>query len=718
MAGRLYDAVTRLPIAGAGISVAETKMRAVSDSLGFFHFQLPAGIYVLRVRHLGYFFTEIGIRAPQSQTIEIALQPQTLLIPGVIIESTRLKIDSLSTNFLLTPRSLANAPALGEADAFRALTLLPGVVIANDLKGELHVRGGGADENLIILDGVEIQNPFHLLGLFGAFNVEALKEAQFYPGATPAPYGDRLSSALVLRSKTADQIERSKANISLLASSVLLKRQWRNGDVMMALRRTYIDAVARVLGKKLGYHFYDGNFHLTQELSPAWQMAAVGFFNTDRVNPEETEGEASDRSNAEANFGWGNRAVGLRLTRHGNKAVWQNQIAYARNYVRAAGADNDVQIDNALNELSGQSHLEWQSNGRNLSVGIFLKRWAFAHAWQGDEDLEEIFYEDIPLTFRNAQRQFVLGGFGESGQRINSFLTLRGGARVSATTFRQARVLPRLSAHLQMPWHTRLRVSYGENAQWLAYGREGIEGAIGSPPFPLRRSLRSKIWAAAVEKNLPGAMALSTEIYRKKFSRLARLGEGDYPAFESGSGVARGLDIFIWRDRGRLTFQAGYSWLEAVQTFGEETYPTGWDIRHSFKGLLGWHLNQSWSLHVVTQAQSGAPFTPVAGYAPILRDLGQGLQLDWAPALGQRHSARLPRYMRADLSLHKRWVRNDRKTELYFQALNLLFRRNVLRYEPQIQSAPGLNGATQRYLNLKATTGLPLLPSFGISFEF
>jgi len=635
-----------------------------------------------------------------------------------MIESTRIKTDTLSTNFMLTPRSLANVPALGEADAFRAITLLPGVVIANDLKGELHVRGGGADENLIILDGIEIQNPFHLLGLFGTFNVEALQQIQFYPGMTPVQYGDRLSSAIILHSKPAQEVARSKANISLLASSALLQKKWKHGGMMAAVRRTYLDLLTQVLGKKLGYYFYDGNFHLTQTLTPSWKMTVAGFFNIDHVNPEQTDG---DNANQDVDYGWGNRAAAISFTHSTKEIFWQNQISLAKNYIYFAGADAELHIDNKVGDFSWRSQIEWHHASGTAIAGVFGKHLEFDYAWsseENDEDLEEIFYKNVPYAFYDTRRQFIYGGFVEFSQKINSLLTARPGARVSATRFNNANLLPRVSMQLELPRIGSLRVNYGKNVQWQAFGREGIEGAIGSPLFPLDQVLRATIWSISLEKRIAEHFSISAEAYHKKFLAVSRLGEGNYPAFEFGTGKARGLDIFILRERGRLTFQAGYSWGESIYRFGEEIYPTDWDIRHSFKSLLGWHLNSNWSLHIVTQAQNGAPYTPAAGFAPIIDTFNKGAwNLSWVPVPGQRNSARLPKYLRADISLRKRWSRPNGNTELYFQILNLLFRRNTIRYTPQTRSFPTASGLQPR-LYLESTTGLPLIPSVGIAFEF
>ncbi|MDZ7290827.1 MAG: TonB-dependent receptor [candidate division KSB1 bacterium] len=719
--GQVRDAISLLPIPGVNISVVATHKGTAGDQTGNFRLHLDPGIYLLRFQHIGYFPAEITVQVPPAPRLEIALKPRILVIPGVMIESTRLNKDSLATNFVLTPRSLANAPALGEADPFRAVTLLPGVATANDLKGELHVRGGSADENLIILDGMEIQNPFHLLGLFGTFNVEALQEVRFYPGLSPVMYGDRLSSALILRSKSAEEGARSKANVSLLASSILLQRKWNHGGVMTAVRRTYLDLVARALGSRLGYYFYDSNLHLTQNLSPAWQLAVVGFFNTDHLNPEQTEGEISNDPDQDKRYRWGNRAAALSLTHTTKKTIWQNQLSFAKNYVRFAGADANLHIDNQVSDLSWRSQMEWQQEGLAAIAGIFGRHFTFHYAWQSEENedgLEDIFYQGIPHAFHDTRRQSLFGGFFELSQTINSRLAVRAGTRISTMAFDNLQLLPRLSAQIQIPWNTSLRINYGENVQWQAFGREGIEGAVGSPLFPLHRALRARIWSLAIEQDLPGHISLSAEAYHKKFLSVSRLGEGDYPSFEFGGGKARGVDLFVLRERGRLTFQAGYSWSESIYTFGQEIYPTDWDIRHQFKGLFGFSFGKSMSLHIAAQAHSGAPYTPVSGYVPIIRDFGQGWQLCWVPLPGQRNSDRLPKYMRADISLRKRWTRTNGNTELYFQVLNLLFRRNILRYNPKIRSIPSASGSTRQYLYLETTTGLPLLPSIGIAFEF
>lgn len=549
--------------------------------------------------------------------------------------------------------------------------------------------------------------------MFGAFNVEALQETQFFPGVAPAQYGDRLSSALVLSSKPAQDSARTKANLSLLASSVLWQKKWNTNGVTLALRRMYFDLVARAFGSRIGYHFYDDNLHWQQSFSPQWKMAITGFFNSDHVRPD---------SEDQGRFSWGNYASGISLARNGRTVTWLNQISFAKNFLEAEEKFGEQAIDNSIRDLSWHTHVEWNQENFSVRAGLFAKQLAFKYAWQGEahDDLEDIFYQNIPLHFHANRKQFLRGGFVESSRRINSLMTLAAGVRISSMALNNARLLPHFAAQFHAGWFGKWRLNYGKATQWQAYGRESREGAVGSPLFPLSRPLDARAVSLVFERDLPGGVSLTAEAYRKKLFAVARLGEGEYPAFEYGAGKVRGLDIFLARSKGRLTFQAGYTWSEAIHNFDKEIFYADWDLRHQFKGMFGLHLKKNVSLHIVTQLHSGVPYTPAGGYVTIIRDIGRGSQqyLAWIILSGQRNSARSPRYMRIDFSLRKYFLRTHGSMSLYFQALNVLFRRNAIRSNPAFEHFLDGSGKFVGRSSLKSEYGLPILPSFGVMWEF
>jgi len=707
LTGHLRDELSHLPIREVHILINGTSIGTTTDSEGFFRLDLPVGEYLVQAQHIGYFTVEMKVHVPMEQPLLISLRPRTLSAPGVMIESTQLRADTLSSGLLLTPRSLLNAPALGEPDPLRAVTLLPSVTVANDLKGDLHIRGGGADESLILLDGMEIQNPHHLMGLFGAFNVEALQDAQFYPSLTSARYGDRLSGALILQSQAAKEGGRAKMNISALASSGSWQRKWRNGGIFLSGRRTYYDVVASLLRQYVGYYFYDGNLHFQQQLSPQWDFTTTGFVNTDQIRPDRGESGL---------FKWSNRAATMSLRWQRQHWRWQNQINFIQFRINAEDTSDALKIQNLLRELSWQGEFEYHAERTSVLTGAFAKRLRFGYYWEEgkSDDLDEIFYGGVPGNFHYQREQALFGGFIEFTRRLHARVTLRIGARLSSQQDGTALWLPRVSAQYVWPHVGQWRFSFGESAQWQAAGREGIESNIGSPSFPLAQPLRARSATIAFERALPGNFSFNIEAYTRRTKRVARLGESHYPTFEFGKGTTNGLEILLTRERGWLTLQASYAGMKTLHTFGEETYPPDWDIRHSFKGLFGVSLGKNISLHFATQWHSGAPFTPYAAHLPLLlRYLGdKNWEWWWEPVPAPRNRGRLAAYWRSDFLLRKRWASGRR--ELYLQVLNLLFHHNPLRYETRYYRS----GNAELQPRLIAENGLPLLPSLGFVMEF
>lgn len=721
--GLILDNESKQPISDINISISGTNKGATSDLEGKFKLKLKPGNYRLLFSHIGYEPLEIDIKVPVKKPLRVLLFPSPVQTPGIMVTSSRIPRDSTLTHYVMEARSLVNVPALAEPDPFRAVTLLPSVISANDLKGEIHIQGGGDDENLLILDGVEIQNPYHLLGLVGTFNVDFLQDIQLYTGLMPTKYGDKLSSALVLRTKNMDSVEQAKLRISLLASSVTFHKKIKSLSILGSLRRTYFDLILDLFGKPFGYYFYDGHLQFSKKLNPSWKIEAGGYFNIDRVNPglndalESSLLETGEKEDVRDGFNdrWGNQMATLCFTRTCKRTLWQNQVSFNNYFNRFDGKDNDVNIDNTVRDLNWKSNLHWEGKNFFLDTGVFGKKLSYRYGWDeevGNGTLEEIFYPGVPNHFRWNDRQSILGLHAELQKQLYPFLSLRWGVRGTALKDKM-QWLPRLSSRIQFPKSWSWRLAYGENVQWQAYGRDGLEGAVGSPLFTQSRSMRSRILSIALEKKFLFSTLLSLEIYRKKFSRIVRLTDQDFPNFEAGHGLARGADLFILRKKGKFTHQFAYSWLESVYTFGGKTYHPDWDIRHAFKGLLGFHIGKGWSFHTTILAQSGVPITKPGGYVPLQTgDVNLGQPFFWVPLSGDQNNFRSTAYFRSDILLRKEWLRGKRRYEINLQFLNILNNQNIIRSQPRTLSS------LSHGEDLNNTTGLPLLPSIGFAMDF
>lgn len=331
IAGRVTDATNAEPRAGAAVSIVGTTRGAIADSSGrFIITAIPAGAVTVRARLLGYKTIEraIDVSATDTTRIDFALEPEATILNAVRTEARPVERDLFESKpsvgtVQITSRAAEGIPKFGEADIIRIVQLLPGVEARNDFSTGLNVRGGESDQNLILLDGFPIYNPFHLGGLFSTFIDPTVRDVTLITGGFPARYGGRLSSVLDVHS--VDEVRsglHGTAEISVLASTASLGSAFAGGkgSWMIAGRRTYADKfVDLISSNELPYHFRDEQAHFSYAFTPALKLAITAYDGRDQLDASiATFGDSTTGATASGgdfDFGWGNRVVGASLTK-------------------------------------------------------------------------------------------------------------------------------------------------------------------------------------------------------------------------------------------------------------------------------------------------------------------------------------------------------------------------------------------------------------------
>lgn len=688
------------------ILVKQTFWGTTSDIEGRYQLRLPEGRYVLRFHMIGYKERQDTIQVVANRQIEhhVILQVEPIEFRGITVEAAQNRRQHLFTSFLVSQRRAKNVPSLGEPDIFKAMATLPGVIQHNDLTGNLHVRGGGADQNLILLDGVEIYNPYHLLGLLGTFNMQAITSAEIFIGDFPAKYGDRLSSIIDL--KTLDSPRQTTANLGLLSSGFSLAKEWKKNLVFLAARRTYLD----LLVPKLDYHFTDANFKVRLSGLKNLGLEIIGFYDKDHLTPEP---ESEDKLSAN----WGNWMAAARVSWCTRLQMTSILISYTRNFVDFT---SNPFIDNQIGDLTIRSNTLVSWRNHQIEFGLSNKTIRFDYQWRGDySDLKEIFHEGTPEQFSyDHTRQLVAAYFSDGitlGKRAKIELGMRYNNWNNAGVWS-----PRLSSVWHLTPMIEAILSLGRYHQFLAYGRESIEGSVGSLLFPTIVSTDAEVAALGINFNLPYNMRLAVEGYQKLIRRMPRFGPS-FPEFELGQGKALGTDFFLTKDEGALTFQITYSFLNSRARFTGERYPFDWDIPHTFNVLAGYEIAKGWFINGTVRFRSGSPITPVKG--KFLRVLNGDEQQPYRFTKeeyieGSRNSARLPDYFRLDVSLRKKFFKRNYNFSLYLQVLNLLNTENTLRYDWQRYYSSYYIDEEGNKKRDGGVSALPIIPSFGAEFEF
>ena len=261
--GFVRDTKNGEPISYANVFLNNTALGAATNRDGYFVIsKVPVGKYELNISMIGYeiFKQEVHIIDSEAIRVDILLKEQALEVMEILVTAERQKFERQmeSSQISLDMREINSAPAFIEPDVFRTLQMLPGVQTTSDFSSALYVRGSTPDQNLIMLDGITVYNPYHLGGIFSTFNTDAIKEADFHAGGFSARYGGRMGAILNIINREGNSNEvTGMANISLISSKALLEGplpKWGGikGSWIVSGRRTYFDQIINAMNIPIG----------------------------------------------------------------------------------------------------------------------------------------------------------------------------------------------------------------------------------------------------------------------------------------------------------------------------------------------------------------------------------------------------------------------------------------------------------------------------------
>jgi hypothetical protein len=350
----------------------------------------------------------------------------------------------------VSARAVEAVPRLGEPDIIRIVQLLPGVAAKNDFSTGFNVRGGEADQNLILIDGYPIYNPFHLGGLFSTFMDATVRDATLMTGGFPARYGGRLSSVLDVRSSKEERPGiHGSGEISLLGATAALAGPLTSGSWLLAARRTYADKVVDAFSDEvLPYHFKDVHGHLTTALPGNFRFSITGYGGNDELNADlsEVQDDSAQASPSEGTFkfAWGNSVVGSTVSKSIPYAFGADSL---RGEVRVSRSRFSTIADAGEGSATVRNQaIDWRAGG-SLSL----------HAASHDvalgaehSSLRTSTYEGSPQTdpgsVARVQRGSVSSLFVDDLWRVSSRLLVQAGIRYEQISSRDWHALsPRLS---------------------------------------------------------------------------------------------------------------------------------------------------------------------------------------------------------------------------------------------------------------------------------
>ena len=642
--GYVEDAQSGEKIIGATIYEVQTRKGVGSNTFGFFSLTLnDSGPITIQTAMLGYAPAAIRWSGKQDTTVRIRLGGQVELKEVEIKaeQSDRIEDRSSMSTISLPVQQIKTIPALfGEVDVLKALQLLPGVQKGSEGNSGIYVRGGGPDQNLILLDGVPVYNASHLFGFFSVFNADALSHVDLIKGGFPARYGGRLSSVIDIQMKDGDnQKYHVNGGFGLIASRITVEGPIVKGksSFIFSGRRTYLDILARPLIRQqtggsntFGYYFYDFNGKVNVWLGEKDRLFISSYLGDDVGSGGSTNSYSSDgttnRQNIAFGLKWGNRTTALRWNHIVHKQLFMNATATYTRYQFTLNGSNEDAVDSAgktirktafnqeylsgVQDFAGRINFDYipvpnhyirfgvHGIHHKFSPGASTTRITLNSTSQGNT-------EGAGNVFANEMNAYIEDDF-KIGNRIKinlgvhqAFFWVQGKSYQSTQ--------PRVSMLYRVAPGWSLKGSYATMTQFLhllSNSGIGLPTDLWVPATALVNPQRAQQTAIGLAHTVADAFEVSVEGYYKNMQNLIEYKEGiDFlgsstdwqQKVATGRGWSYGAEVLVQKKSGKTTGWIGYtlSWTNRQfndKNFGQ-VYPYKYDRRHD----IGITINHAFS---------------------------------------------------------------------------------------------------------------------------
>ncbi|PJE46913.1 MAG: TonB-dependent receptor [Sediminibacterium sp.] len=645
--GYIKDSLSGETLIGANIVVRNLGKTVVTNSYGFFSITLPKGKYQLNASFIGYQTKEINFTLSNNLQQDIQLLPNSAIILQDVTVSARRRDNNVKTAQMgkmdLSVNTAKALPAFfGEVDILKTLQLMPGVRNAGEGNAGFYVRGGGPDQNLILLDDAVVYNTGHLFGFFSVFNADAIKNVSLIKGGMPAQYGGRLSSVVDIAMKEGNtnktQID---AGIGLIASRFSIQGpiKQKKSSFIVSARRTYIDAITKPLISKTsdfygsGYYFYDLNAKMNFQLSDKDHLYISGYFGRDKFN----------FNNAARSFktliDWGNATSTVRWNHIFNKKLFSNTtLVYNDYHFNLNGSQNDfnINLSSGIRDLTAKTDFDYYASPEHkLKFGVQFTHHTFLpNIVSGNQD-------SVVFTPNNASKKFAREWaiYLQDDWEINSKLKLNVGLRYSlfqqtgrytnyvrdnngnkldSTVYGSGQLVqqygglePRATLRYTLDETSSIKAGITRNLQYIHL----VTNAGSSLPtdlwVPSTLRVRPQLswqYAAGYFKNFNNGMfETSLEVYYKTMENQIEYREGYTPSlkdpeeeFVFGRGWSYGAELFINKVKGRLTgwigYTLGWTWRRFPDLNQGEKFPSRYDRRHDLSVVANYTINDKWKI--------------------------------------------------------------------------------------------------------------------------
>lgn len=762
MSGYVSDKSTGENLFSCGIYVKEINKTVYTNDYGFYSITLDTGRYTLRIVYTGYKGIEMTVRLKKDNRLNIALVPDVIMTDEVTITTDKAADNTKSTEMGkidLDIEKVKTLPAfLGEVDVIKTIQLLPGVLAAGEGNSGYYVRGGGPDQNLVLLDEAPVYNASHLFGFFSVFNADAVSGLDLYKGSMPAQYGGRLASVLDISMKEGNnQKFKVDGGLGLIASRLTVQGPIKKdtSSFIVSARRTYIDMVMKPFIKKsspfygTGYYFYDLNAKVNYKFSDKDRLYLSGYFGKDVFNFKDAKNDFGMK------IPWGNATATVRWNHLFNDKLFMNVTGIMSNYDFSFGGEQDqfvFTLQSGIRDYSGKVDFHFFPNPRhNIKFGAYYVNHRFTPSSVTAESGEVTFdVGGLVRLYAHEAAVYIGDDFD-----ITDNLRINVGIRYSM--FNQYGPFTRF---LKDP-------TTGKNSDTLEYAKgESVQLYHGPEPrFSLRYtltknasikagftrnlqyihlaslstvSLPTDVWIPSTDRVKPqlgyqysvgyfhnfknNAYETSVELYYKDMQNQVEYKEGALPDddvkdnpdnnFVFGKGWSYGAEFFVKKRTGQFNGWVGYTLAWTKRKFPDinfgQPYYAKFDRRHDLSVALVYEPWKRWTFGLVFVYATGNAITlPVSWYL-----IDNRITYEFA----ERNSIRMRPYHRMDLSV----TFKGKETKKFKSSWNLSVYNVYSRLNPYFLYIDTDGDVYKGSLTVKAkqVSLFPILPSITWNFSF
>jgi hypothetical protein len=765
LSGVVKDAGSGETIIGVVVTAQPINKGAATNLYGFYSLTLPEGTYDVEFAYIGYESRKMKVNLNKDTRIDVELGIRVYEQTTVVIEAEG-KRNTESTDIgkiQLEMDQVKKLPVLfGEVDILKTVTLLPGVKSSGEGNAGFYVRGGGIDQNLILLDNAVVYNASHLFGFFSVFNADAVKNLELTKGGMPASFGGRLASVLDVNLKEGNAREYHGAGgIGTIASRFTVEGPIKKdtSSFIVSGRRTYIDVLLKPFVNPespfagSGYYFYDLNLKVNYRLSDRDQLFLSGYFGRDVFNFRNEDAGFSTR------IPWGNATATARWNRILNDKLFMNTILTFTDYKFEFGGTQEqfsFGLKSGIRDYGAKVQWSYYPNplhsikwGVDYTFHEFTPNNTYARSGDTEFDLGE-----QARLFSHETAVYVQDEFD-----VNEFLRINAGIRFShfihVGPFKRyvkgdddnllgqppAVQVVQYGRGDRVADYSSIKAGYMHNYQYIhltSLSPSSLPTDVWLPSTDITKPQIGDQISAGYFRNFDqNRWESSVEIYYKTMQNQSEYRDGAQPdqtindnidnLLVFGQGRSYGLELFLKKRAGDLNGWIGYTWSRTERTFdminGGEPFPARWDRRHDASFVLSYKMTERLDLGFVFVYATGNAIT-----LPLERYIVEGRVVD---IYGARNSFRMAPYHRADVSAtlypKKMKQKKDRTTgEIIERPRKFISSWNFSVYNLYNRMNPyfiyfGNDGSvSEGTLEIKAyqVSLFPILPSVTWNFEF